>query len=150
MNATAELTDRELSAKGDKLFADLRAYLILEEQVKAAGMNIAEQLYDRRQEIRDALEAMPIHTEDVDARRPMGFIYTSGEWWPAKVCNDLGKWAEYRINYADGFSESGLKDRYEWAHCTADNTPNFHWLDRPEDEAIQLKRFEAYRKEQAP
>ncbi len=141
----ARKAERELSAKGDKLMADFKAYLTLEEHLKAAGVTMPEQLFDRRQELQAAIEALPIHADGISGRRWYGFIYSSGEWWPASVVNGSRKagWIEYRIDYDDGSSESGPVPPFEWAHCTADNTPNFHWLDRDEDEEIFLKRFAA-------
>lgn len=93
-----------------------------------------------RQTVIDYLESLPVHTDDIATRpsRWQGFVLAGGEWWPCVVVNeiDTGPYkggCEYRIDYADGASESGVVLDGRWAHCTADQMPNFHWV-KLEDE----------------
>lgn len=92
-------------------------------------------------QIAERLEDLPILGEDVVADHyVMFFILTNEGWWPAhagyesEACGMKG-WLNYRINYKDGNCESGSVRPYRWAHCTAGDTPNYHWFDREvEDE----------------
>lgn len=81
----------------------------------------------RFMELSSHLESLPIHTDDIDCRRPMGFILQDDEWWPCSAMNRLGGGAvEYRIDYQDGSTESGFVDLGRWADCNADGNPSVH------------------------
>jgi hypothetical protein len=76
-------------------------------------------------------ESFPIHTDHIKPGWWQGFVLTCGEWWPCHAMNENvnGDTVSYRIDYVDGASESGIALKYKWAHCTADDTVNYHWLD---------------------
>ena len=148
--ANHEACDREQERRIERLLSDtartlqedLQAYLEFEKQCKAARIDIREQLYDRRQEIVRLFESLPIHTEGVRTSWTMYFVLACGEWWPATVGNEGSRFLKYRIDCLDGSAECGFAANLRWAHCTADNTVNFHWLEREEDDEIQRVRFE--------
>jgi hypothetical protein len=110
-------------------------------QTKCAELGISVEkinLNEIKRQVQQKLEELPILTEGVANKRPMYFILSGDGWWPVHAGNETracGKdgWLNYRIDYTDGTIESGVTRPFRWAHCTADDQPNYHWLDAEEE-----------------
>lgn len=95
--------------------------LIIKQSVKLA---IPKQLIQ-------IMEELPIVWNDVHEKGIMFFILVGNEWFPCHVgtIDETIGWLNYRINYKDGSTENGISRPFHWAHCTADNSVNYHWLE---------------------
>jgi hypothetical protein len=105
----------------------LRGYLesrkCLSEEAADKIANILEVEHNR---IVVDLESLPIDRENIQTSEQdtMGFVLCRGKWIPCAVMNRTAKnWVEFRINYTDGTSDSGVKYYPGWADCNQDNLP---------------------------
>jgi hypothetical protein len=92
----------------------------------------ATSLNPLRAELRSKMENLPVETNGMAANKRISyFMLCGGQWYPchAGYESDREGWLNYRIDYQDGSSESGVAKPWEWAHCTVDNTPNYHWIE---------------------
>jgi len=110
----------------------------LEETLEAIGQP-THSLNPFRAQLQAAMEAIPINWENAAKRAVMGFVLLAGEWCPVHNfgdCNPASIFAGgifWGIRHEDGSTSQGPSQKYEWAHCTADNTVNYHWLDQTEE-----------------
>lgn len=112
--------------------------LAIREKFAQAGKMLQECLRELDREVVVRLEDLPINRDGM-ARKPILFFVLDGEEWiPAHDGHELSEgvfagWLNFRTDYADGSAESGTARPYEWAHCTADELPDYHWLRSPEE-----------------
>ena len=123
-----------MTSKETKL---VRAFLDLEENLVLHRCS-PKLLGKARIAIEDKLSSLPIHTDGIQCRAPLFFTLTAGEWWPcsAGIVNEDGvtkNRLQYRIDYENGSSESGVAQPLSWAHATVDGDVNYHWLDGKEN-----------------
>lgn len=107
------------------------------ERLRAFGL--AAHANPIRAALQARIEELPIHQDEVHPGRTEGFVLSGGEWWPCSVIVEINHGVmrggiQYRIDYTNGDVESGVVRRYHWAHATADDTVNYHWLDPVEEE----------------
>ncbi len=86
--------------------------------------------------IAEGMEELPL-VEDDFARKPILFFFLSaGKWCPCHrgYVTDKG-WLNWQVDYASPSrgSDTGVTRPYHWAHCTADDTPNYHWFNEDDD-----------------
>tara|TARA_R100001143_G_C3347501_1_gene127641 strand:- start:150 stop:674 length:525 start_codon:yes stop_codon:yes gene_type:complete len=76
------------------------------------------------------LEERHVHELDYAHSSPLYFVWSADGWFEVTGGNVFwwkaakGWTLQYRIDYKDGSSESGVARPGEWAHCTADNHPS--------------------------
>lgn len=104
----------------------------LELGIPVSSLNGAAQV------LQSHFEGLPVHWEGVKKGWVYGFVLAGGDWFPCHALIEIKEGrhngsAQYRIDYEDGSCESGIVLKYKWAHCTADDTVNYHWLDPIED-----------------
>lgn len=124
----------------------------LGETLKAVGVHPSA-TNDARAALQEHFENLPVRWDLVkDNRRTEFFVLAGNEWFPAVYGEEvthnriLEGMLLSRIENADGSVESGPIGKYKWAHCTADNTVNYHWLDPidpPEAEVAGLALLDA-------
>ena len=94
-------------------------------------------LGDVKLHLASQLENLVVHEEDIADKCILFFVLSGGEWWPchAGSVNEKGPskdWLNFRIDYSDGSSDSGVAQPLHWAYCTCDNMPNYHWFEESE------------------
>jgi len=114
----------------------VRQLVQLEQSLQLAGIH-SSVLNPLRQVLQDKIEALPINTDGVAKKPIMYFILSGGEWFPAHGGQEIEDgprkgWLNCRTDYDNGSSDGGPVQPYDWAHCTADELPNYHWLDQVE------------------
>lgn len=123
------------------LLGAVRKLKELETALKAIGQP-THFLNPQRAALQAAIEAIPVNWDWVKDRGVMGFVLLSGEWFPFHVSEDCNPnnvafagGVFYAIRHDDGTASQGPCKPLEWAHCTADDHVNYHWLDAEDEPA---------------
>jgi len=108
----------------------------LEQSLQLAGIHTSV-LNPLRDALTSKLEALPISMAGTANKPIMFFVLSGGEWFPCHGGFEIEEgvrkgWLNFRTDYDNGSADSGPAQPYEWAHCTADNLPNYHWLETVE------------------
>lgn len=117
------------STKPDKLAVKaVEQLLALEMSLLAVGVHPSA-LNPVRDALRDRMESLPINWLGVIRKPVLYFVLVAGEWFPCHAGQETDhRWLNFRTDYEGGITEGGPAQPFRWAHCTADNTVNYHWL----------------------
>ena len=118
------------------LIATVESFLELVEHYRDLDLDVGV-LGPVAEHLQEQMEAIPIVTDGIAKKYIIGFALVGDSWYPVHVLNEIDRqpgepmhgWALVRTDHDDGSSSSGPVQRYRWAHCTADDTVNYHWLD---------------------
>lgn len=116
------------------LLSVVKQLIQLEQLIQLAGIP-TDVLNPLRSALTEKLEALPIKWEGIAHKPVLFFVLCGGEWFPChggfEVEDGPRKgWLNFRTDYDNGSTDSGPTQPYEWAHCTADELPNYHWLEQ--------------------